>query len=252
MTTSSHYHSHVDDAVAAGRRLKEARIAAGLSQRQLAFPGCSAAYISRLEAGQRVASLQLLRKIAAKLARRRGVPRDRHRPRAVRSPTSSSRRTSRCGWTTSTRPATSTSERSRRVPIRARRRRRSEASAGSRSARAIRAQAVDSIEEALATGAVDRGSRLPDSSDAGKGVRGEGRARVRDRRVRARQRRQRPRPATRSSRPAARSGSRTPTSTAATSGGPRSCWAARSRGHRRPSIRRSARASTGRSRGCTR
>jgi len=67
MTTSSHYHSHVDDAVAAGERLKEARLAAGLSQRQLAFPGCSAAYISRLEAGQRVASLQLLRKIAARL-----------------------------------------------------------------------------------------------------------------------------------------------------------------------------------------
>jgi tetratricopeptide (TPR) repeat protein len=67
MTTPSHYHSHVDDAAAAGRRLKEARLAAGLSQRQLSFPGCSAAYISRLEAGQRVASLQLLRKIAAKL-----------------------------------------------------------------------------------------------------------------------------------------------------------------------------------------
>jgi tetratricopeptide (TPR) repeat protein len=67
MTTTSHYHSHVDDAAAAGQRLKEARISAGLSQRQLAFPGCSAAYISRLEAGQRVASLQLLRKIAAKL-----------------------------------------------------------------------------------------------------------------------------------------------------------------------------------------
>jgi len=68
MTTPSHYHSHVDDAVAAGRRLKEARLAAGLSQRQLAFPGCSAAYISRLEAGQRVPSLQLLRKIAARLS----------------------------------------------------------------------------------------------------------------------------------------------------------------------------------------
>ena len=67
MTTSSHYHSHVDDPVAAGRRLKEARLTAGLSQRRLAFPGCSAAYLSRLEAGQRVASLQLLRKIAAKL-----------------------------------------------------------------------------------------------------------------------------------------------------------------------------------------
>ena len=82
MTTTSHYHSHVDDPVAAGSRLKEARLAAGLSQRQLAFPGCSAAYISRLEAGQRVASLQLLRKIAAKLSARRGVPRHRRRPRA--------------------------------------------------------------------------------------------------------------------------------------------------------------------------
>ncbi|HUQ23141.1 MAG TPA: tetratricopeptide repeat protein [Gaiellaceae bacterium] len=67
MTTISHYHSHVDDPVAAGRRLKDARLNAGLSQRQLAFPGCSSAYISRLEAGQRVASLQLLRKIAGRL-----------------------------------------------------------------------------------------------------------------------------------------------------------------------------------------
>ena len=63
-----HCHSHVDNPVAAGRRLKDARVAAGFSQRQLAFPGCSSAYISRLEAGQRVSSLQLLRKIAAKLA----------------------------------------------------------------------------------------------------------------------------------------------------------------------------------------
>ena len=67
MTAKSHYHSHIDDPVAAGRRLRDARVAAGLSQRQLAFQGCSAAYLSRLEAGQRVASLQLLRKIAAKL-----------------------------------------------------------------------------------------------------------------------------------------------------------------------------------------
>jgi transcriptional regulator with XRE-family HTH domain len=65
--TASHYHSHVDDPAAVGRRLKEARLAAGLSQRQLSFPGCSAAYISRLEAGDRVPSLQLLRKLAAKL-----------------------------------------------------------------------------------------------------------------------------------------------------------------------------------------
>lgn len=65
--TAPHYHSHVDDPAAVGRRLKDARVAAGLSQRQLSFPGCSAAYISRLEAGDRVPSLQLLRKLALKL-----------------------------------------------------------------------------------------------------------------------------------------------------------------------------------------
>ncbi len=65
--TASHYHSHVDDPVAVGRRLKEARLAAGLSQRHLSFQGCSAAYISRLEAGDRVPSLQLLRKLAERL-----------------------------------------------------------------------------------------------------------------------------------------------------------------------------------------
>ena len=65
--TAPHYHSHVDDPAAVGRRLKDARLAAGFSQRQLSFPGCSAAYISRLEAGDRVPSLQLLRKLADKL-----------------------------------------------------------------------------------------------------------------------------------------------------------------------------------------
>jgi tetratricopeptide (TPR) repeat protein len=65
--TAPHFHAHVDDAHEVGRRLREARVNAGLSQRQLAFPGCSAAYISRLEAGDRVPSLQLLRKLAAKL-----------------------------------------------------------------------------------------------------------------------------------------------------------------------------------------
>ena len=65
--TAPHFHAHVDDAREVGRRLREARLHAGLSQRQLAFPGCSAAYISRLEAGDRVPSLQLLRKLAAKL-----------------------------------------------------------------------------------------------------------------------------------------------------------------------------------------
>ena len=59
--------SHVDDPKAAGRRLREARERAGLSQRQLAFPGCTAAYISRLESGDRTPSLQLLREIGKRL-----------------------------------------------------------------------------------------------------------------------------------------------------------------------------------------
>ena len=48
-------------------RLKEARDRAGLSQRQLAFPGCTAAYISRLEAGARVPSLQMVNQLALRL-----------------------------------------------------------------------------------------------------------------------------------------------------------------------------------------
>lgn len=63
---------HVDDPSEVGRRLKQARERAGLSQRRLAFPGCSPAYISRLEAGQRTPSLQLLRE----LGRRLGVSED--------------------------------------------------------------------------------------------------------------------------------------------------------------------------------
>lgn len=52
--------THVDDPHEVGKRLKEARERAGLSQRQLAFPGCSSAYISRIEAGFRTPSLQIL------------------------------------------------------------------------------------------------------------------------------------------------------------------------------------------------
>ena len=55
---------HVDDPVAVGRRLREARVASGLSQRELAFPGCSPAYISRIEQGERIPSLQVLRELA--------------------------------------------------------------------------------------------------------------------------------------------------------------------------------------------
>ncbi len=60
---------HYDDPAAVGTRLFDAREAAGLSQRELAFPGCSAAYISRIERGERVPSLQVIRE----LARRAGV-----------------------------------------------------------------------------------------------------------------------------------------------------------------------------------
>ncbi len=85
---TSFRHSHIDDAHEVGRRLKEARLAAGLSQRGLAFEGCSPAYISRLEAGERVPSLQLLRKIAAKLGADEnylatGVQMERTRPQLL-------------------------------------------------------------------------------------------------------------------------------------------------------------------------
>jgi transcriptional regulator with XRE-family HTH domain len=60
---------HYDDPSEVGRRLHAAREAAGLSQRDLAFPGCSAAYISRIERGERVPSLQVMRE----LAKRTGV-----------------------------------------------------------------------------------------------------------------------------------------------------------------------------------
>jgi tetratricopeptide (TPR) repeat protein len=64
--------THVDDPAAVGRRLKAERERVGLSQRQLAFPGCSPAYISRIESGDRIPSLQLLRE----LGRRLGVSED--------------------------------------------------------------------------------------------------------------------------------------------------------------------------------
>jgi tetratricopeptide (TPR) repeat protein len=64
--------THVDDPVAVGQRLRGARERAGLSQRQLSFEGCSPAYISRIEAGERIPSLQLLRE----MGRRLGVSED--------------------------------------------------------------------------------------------------------------------------------------------------------------------------------
>ena len=50
-----------------GERLREARVLAGLSQRQLAFAGCSPAYISRIESGDRIPSLQILRELGTRL-----------------------------------------------------------------------------------------------------------------------------------------------------------------------------------------
>lgn len=55
------------DAAAIGRRLKCVRQARGLSQRELATDGVSYAYVSRLEAGLRIASLQALIALARRL-----------------------------------------------------------------------------------------------------------------------------------------------------------------------------------------
>ena len=59
--------NHVDDPAAVGRRLREARHAAGVTQRELSFEGCTAAYVSRIEAGARVPSLQILHEFAKRL-----------------------------------------------------------------------------------------------------------------------------------------------------------------------------------------
>jgi len=59
--------THVDDPLAVGRRLQEARRAAGLTQRQLSFDGCTSAYVSRIEAGARIPSLQILHEFARRL-----------------------------------------------------------------------------------------------------------------------------------------------------------------------------------------
>jgi tetratricopeptide (TPR) repeat protein len=59
--------THVDDPVAVGQRLRQSRETAGLTQRELSFEGCTAAYVSRIEAGARVPSLQILREFAKRL-----------------------------------------------------------------------------------------------------------------------------------------------------------------------------------------
>jgi len=59
--------THVDDPEAVGQRLRQTREAAGLTQRDLSFEGCTAAYVSRIEAGARVPSLQILHEFARRL-----------------------------------------------------------------------------------------------------------------------------------------------------------------------------------------
>jgi tetratricopeptide (TPR) repeat protein len=59
--------NHVDDPIAVGQRLRQARESAGLTQRELSFEGCTAAYVSRIEAGARVPSLQILHEFAKRL-----------------------------------------------------------------------------------------------------------------------------------------------------------------------------------------
>src|SRR3954469_16369251 len=58
---------HVDDPSKVGERLREARERAGLSQRAIAFEGWSPAYISRIEAGERIPSLQVLRELGRRI-----------------------------------------------------------------------------------------------------------------------------------------------------------------------------------------
>jgi transcriptional regulator with XRE-family HTH domain len=50
-----------------GERLRRLRLAQGLSQRQLASPGVSYGYISRIESGQRTPSVRAIRLLAGKL-----------------------------------------------------------------------------------------------------------------------------------------------------------------------------------------
>lgn len=59
--------SHVDSATAVGRRIRALREAQGLRQADISFEGCSIGYISRIESGERIPSLQLLREIGKRL-----------------------------------------------------------------------------------------------------------------------------------------------------------------------------------------
>ena len=62
----AHQLTAIDPAVL-GARIKAARVAAGLTQPELAGPDASVAYLSRIESGQRRAGTDLLQTLAARL-----------------------------------------------------------------------------------------------------------------------------------------------------------------------------------------
>jgi tetratricopeptide (TPR) repeat protein len=59
--------AHVDSPELLGRRLREARQRSGLRLRDLAFDGCSIGYLSHIERGSRIPSLQVVRELARRL-----------------------------------------------------------------------------------------------------------------------------------------------------------------------------------------
>ena len=59
--------AHISDPAAFGRRVQELRSERGLSMRAMAFPGCSASFLSRVESGQRVPSPAIVAGIAEQL-----------------------------------------------------------------------------------------------------------------------------------------------------------------------------------------
>ena len=59
--------THVDSATGVGARLRAARTRSRLRQADLSFAGCSIGYISRIESGDRVPSLQVIRRLAERL-----------------------------------------------------------------------------------------------------------------------------------------------------------------------------------------
>lgn len=61
------YRRHIDDVDSFAIRLRHTRERQGVSQRGLAFPGCSPAYISRIEGGERVPSLHIINELATRL-----------------------------------------------------------------------------------------------------------------------------------------------------------------------------------------